>query len=90
MIRENLRKIYNWKNRIRLMNKQFTLISSNCIGGCICHDLNQQFRSPFVNICLDPKDFLKYCENMKYFNSCELTFVEPDENNHPVALLGGR
>lgn len=36
------------------------------IGAFICHDLGFQFRTPFVNLWLKLRDFIKYLENIEY------------------------
>lgn len=54
-----LRKRINTKNRERLDNKDFSLLSSNCLGGFILHDLGLRFNSPFINLWLKPGDFIK-------------------------------
>ena len=53
------RKIYNIFQRKRLINRDFSLISSNCNGAVILHDLGLSFKSPFVNLWIKPNDFIK-------------------------------
>lgn len=55
-----LRKTINRRNRQQLQNHTMSVLSINCNGAFILHDLNEQFRSPFVNLYLSPTDFLKY------------------------------
>lgn len=83
-----LRKIVNNINRRKLKNKDFTLISSNCNGCLICHDLNIKFNSPFVNLYLEPRDFIKYLNNMDYYNNARLMFINDKNKNYPVGVLG--
>mgnify|MGYP004584309291 FL=1 len=82
-----LRKIINRFNQKKLKNKEFTLISSNCNGCLICHDLNVRFNSPFVNLYLDARDFIKYLKNMKHYNNCELSFINKENIDYPVGML---
>lgn len=84
-----LRKFYNLYLQKKLKNKNITLIASNCNGGAILHDLNLPFNSPFVNLWLKPKDFLKFCENMNYYLMQSLRFIKEKDITYPVALLGG-
>lgn len=77
----------NRKNRGRLNNKTFTLISSNCNGGIICHDLGLPFNSPFVNLRIDPKDYIKMLKNLDYYLSRELKFIPDYDVDYPVAYL---
>ena len=50
------------RNRIRrekLKNNDFTIISSECAGGVIYHDLGLRFDSPTINLWFKPDDYLK-------------------------------
>ena len=82
-----LRMIINRFNQKKLKNKEFTLISSNCNGCLICHDLNVRFNSPFVNLYLEPKHFIKYIKNMEYYNECEISFVNDVSVCYPIGML---
>lgn len=81
------------KNKIKQMrdtlsNEDFTIISSNCIGGLLYHDLNHKFLSPTVNLFYDTaEDYIKFCENLEYYVSLDM--VEVDSNNsYPVGQIG--
>ena len=69
VVNKFLRERINFKNRQRLKNKEVSLIANNCNGGFMCHDLHMQFRSPFVNLWLKPKDFLKYLKNIEHYSA---------------------
>lgn len=86
-IKRWFRAMYNWNNRRRLKNCDFSLISSNCVGGTILHDLNLPFNSPFINLWLEPKDFLKFCERMNHYLDSTLRFTNFDGINYPVGML---
>ncbi len=78
----------NRKNRRRLKNTGFSIISNDCTGAVMCHDLGVRFNSPFVNLWLYPEDYLKYCENMDYYNACELAFDISEEGiDYPLGRL---
>lgn len=85
IINSFFRKYYNLYNRKRLHHTDITLISSNCNGGCILSDLHLRFNSPFVNLWLPPKDFLKFCENIEHYLNCDLKFIP--ENVGGVIIL---
>ncbi len=53
----------------KLTNQGMTVISANCVGAFILHDLHQPFNSPFVNLCLSPQDFLRYLQNMDFYRT---------------------
>ena len=50
-----------------LKNQNFSIISSNCIGGILCHDLNERFNSPTINLFFEAVDFVKFCSNIPYY-----------------------
>ncbi len=81
------RKIINKHNQLRLKNKTFTLFSSNCNGGCICHDLGLQFRSPFVNLYLNAEDYIKFLKDPKFYLEAPLEFTDNGEKPYPVGVL---
>ena len=81
------RKIYNFYNQMRLKNRKISLIASNCNGGVILYDLNLPFNTPFINLWLKPKDFLRFCGNMEHYLEQKLCFIKEDGINYPVALL---
>lgn len=59
-----LRKIYHYFQFARLKNKDFSLIANNCNGGFILHDLGLKFRSPFVNLYINPDDYIYILQNL--------------------------
>lgn len=76
------------KNQQRLENKTPSIISINCNGCTIAHDLGLRFNTQFVNLWLYPKDFIKYISNLDYYNSLPITFVESKEYDYPVGKVG--
>ena len=72
--------------RRKLTNQGMTVISANCVGAFILHDLHQPFNSPFVNLYLSPQDFLRYLQNMDFYLTQALTFVQT-EKSYPVGKL---
>ena len=82
-----LRKFYNKILRKKIKNKDLTVISSTCNGCVILHDLNIRYNSPFVNLFVKPKDFIKFCENMKYYLDKELKFTTEENINYPIGVL---
>ena len=85
-VRKKYITVYDTVKRRRLKNQDFSIICTNCIGGFIYHRLKQQFLTPTINCFINPKDFVKFCENLKSYLSCELEFVET-EKPYPVARL---
>lgn len=82
-----LREKINQKNREKLKNTNFSVISSNCTGAFILHDLGQRFNSPTVNLFLYPKDFIKFVKNLKYYMSLNLNFIKQEGIDYPIGVL---
>lgn len=82
----------NKKNRERLKVQNITIISMNCSGGILSHDLGLQFQSPTVNLYFKAEDFIKFCENLEYYLNID-TFVECTDpkiigqRTYPIAYL---
>ena len=89
-IRSTINKIQrifiNRRLKSRLQNHGMTVISANCVGAFILHDLNEPFNSPFVNLYLSPNDFVRYLQNIEFYQQQSLTFIQ-SEKPYPVAKL---
>jgi len=75
-----------------LNNTEPSIISSNCNGGVIAHDLGLRFNSPFVNLFIKADDFIKLVSNLSEYMDSDLVFT--DEYNpiygwltYPTAYL---
>lgn len=104
MIRKAIRRIKNsvWirnrekQNRAlrkRLQTQRITILSSNCNGGIISHDLGLQFCSPTVNLFFRAEDFIRFCENLHYYMEIDTMTPCLDTSiissvSYPVARLG--
>lgn len=81
------RKRINSKNQAKLKNKDFSLIASNCNGSLILHDLGLRFNSPFVNLWIKPKDYIKMLSNLRQYMNADLTFVKEEGIDYPVGKI---
>ena len=78
-----------WLKRLRGRNHNhsFSLITNDCIGGVIYHDLGEQFRSPTVNLWIPNDCFLEFAQNLKYYLSCELKETPDACKPYPVGTV---
>lgn len=75
--------------RSRYLGDCPSIISCNCIGGVMCHDLGLPFKSPTVNLFLSSGDFLTFVENLEYYLSLEVVQdVSHPELTYPVGKVG--
>lgn len=84
-----LREIVMKKYRAKLENRDFSLITNNCIGGYIYHDMKLQFLSPTINLCMSDNDFLVFCENLKEYTQLPVKEYPDSGYNHPVGIISG-
>lgn len=88
LINKLVYKIRRFFRKRKVTNKGgVSIISSNCIGGMVSHDLGLQFKSPFVNLWLSPSDFVKFVMNFDDYLSKDIVFIETDKN-YPVGKIG--
>ena len=86
------RKKINKKNRGRLKNTQFSLLCNNCNGALLLHDLGLQFRTPTVNLWLEPGQYVAFLAHLSHYLSCNLEFSDSLEQQYgyPVGVLDGK
>lgn len=82
-----LRKIKNFFLRQKLKNTNFSLLSSNCNGALILHDLKLRYNSPFVDLWMKPKDFIQFVSNIEKYLDSELVFETNPSHGYPTAML---
>ena len=51
------------KFRTMLKNKDFTMLTENCLAGIVYHDFGMQFRSPLINGGFSTEDYIKFLQN---------------------------
>ena len=74
----------------KIKNKDCSIISMNCVGGVVSHELGLRFNSPTVNLWFTPKEFIKFLSQLEhYLYDCK---IEMDEKNsekygYPVGKL---
>ena len=88
----NRRRI-NQRNRARFHNPDVSILSMNCIGGVLAHDLGIRFNSPTVNLYFRAEDFIRFCENLPYYLSIGemIPCTDPSvtgKRDYPTAYLG--
>ena len=81
------------KYRRQFTNKDVSIISMNCTGGILYHNLGLPFLSPTINLYLRAEDFIKFCEKLDYYLSIDKMEECYDSNiiedrKYPVAKLG--
>lgn len=71
-----------------LVNKNFSFICPNCLGGMLLHDLGLPFLSPTVNLMMNQCEFVKFALDMDYYLSQKLCFYDDPYYVCPCAKVG--
>lgn len=87
LISKIVRPYYLAKKKKRFTNRTLSLFSSNCVGGCMLHDLGARFNSPFVNLYLNAEDYLKFLSQPQKYTALEFEELQT-EHPYPVAVWG--
>ena len=81
------RKIFYYGFKKRLTNKTPTIISSDCFGGVIYHNLGLRFKSPTINLYFEKEDFFEFVNNLNGYLEAELIEQEDKNKTFPVGKL---
>lgn len=73
--------------RARLKQTEFSLLTSNCIGGLVCHDLGLRFNSPTVNLFIPAADFLRMCGRLEHYMQITPRDAGRAEPGYPLLVL---
>ena len=76
-------------HRARFSGKIPTILSCNCTGWVLYHDLGLQFTSPTINLYMRFPDFLRLLEHLEYYLTLHITPYEGDiKRDYPLGRLG--
>ncbi len=73
--------------RRRLVNKDITFLTPNCLGGILFHDLGLEFCSPTINLMMTQTDFLQFVLNLDSYLQGDFVFFNSLELSCPCAKL---
>lgn len=76
----------NFKN-IKVNNPNVSLLTNNCVGGCIYHDLGLKFLSPTINLFIPVDDFINFVCNFEQYTLNGLLIESTASSECPVGIL---
>jgi uncharacterized protein (DUF1919 family) len=101
LIKKSQHNLVMAKERARLKNRNFTIISNNCWGAEIYRQFNLPYHTPFVGLFIFPPCYIKLLKNLRYYLGQKFDFIEKssyrfandrrDEGvwqNYPIGILG--
>lgn len=84
----HFRAKYLQRKRKKLTNKTVSIISNDCVGGIIYHDMNLRFLSPTVNLFFETdNDFLEYLSDIRHYSEQVPQPVKRDGKNYPIGEI---
>ena len=90
LYRKLLRRRINAYYQQNIYNKDCSIISMNCVGGVVSHELGLRFNSPTINLWFKPSEFIKFVSQLKhYLYDCEIQVDAESsaECGYPVGKL---
>ncbi len=69
-----------------------TIISNNCAGGAILHDLGMEFKTPTINLQILPEQYEMFCRNLSHYMYAEMREAKnlmPYEETILKKMFGG-
>ncbi len=81
-------RLYKEWKRLRLRNRQPSIISSNCIGTFIYYDMKLQFPSPTINLSFNMNDYVRFLENLQWYLDQPLLPCEDARFDYPCGMIG--
>lgn len=76
-------KLYKTLKRAKNKNLNPTILSGNCTGGVILHDLGLPFNTPTINWGISPANYIKLLQDpKKYFNAEVIDTGEMFDNGY--------
>ena len=92
-IKEKIKKIWRfpYKKYFQMKTKgsNVRILSSNCIGGLLYHDMGKSFDSPTINCTVFGMDFIELCNNPEKYFTIVPTFSGKHKQGYPIADVGG-
>lgn len=77
----------------RLTNHNPSILSLDCVGGVMAHELRLRFNSPTVNLFFEScSDFIEYAAGLDYYATAELIELPygcEGERRYPIGALKG-
>lgn len=91
-IRQYFESYFAEKDKKRLTNTDFVIISRNCWGGQVYQYLQKPYNTPFVGLFLFGPCYMKLLANFDEYMQEELQFITvskypESKNNYPIGLL---
>lgn len=86
-MKEYINKAYRTLKRLRLKNRDPSILTNNCVGGIMYHDLGLEFLSPTINLFMNVREFLLFLEQLDAFLALDVEDITTQTDTYPIGLL---
>lgn len=71
-----------------------TIISNNCSGAAVMHELGMEFKTPTINLQILPEQFNFFCRSLAYYMSmdlveCSVSDLTEEHKEYLTKMFGG-
>ncbi len=80
-IKRRIKKIFSFFHRIKLKNKDFSILSNNCWGGVVYDRYSMEYLTPTIGLWIPPADYIKFLSNLDYYLKEEMTNINYKESH---------
>ena len=70
----------NLESELNLIDKNFSIICNNCLGGFIYQYYNIEYRTPTLGLFFLARDYVKFLSDIKFYLTKQLEFINPIES----------
>ncbi len=82
-------KIENAYFRRRCKNRNFTILTPNCMAGLIYNRLGMRFCSPTIDTSMEIDDFIRFASNLDYYLGQDIIELVDNNLECPVGVILG-
>lgn len=75
-----LRRLPYLKEISKYIDKDTSIISSNCFAGRVMQDLKIKYNSPTLGLWFMPDDFPRFCKNINFYLNADIKLLEHSKN----------
>lgn len=74
-LKRKLKKVPGFFKRLKLKNRNFSIISNNCWGGMVYDNFDLPYYSPTIGLFFMSDDYIKFLRNIRYYLKGKLNQV---------------
>ena len=68
--------------RLRLNNKDVSILANSCVGGFVYDYFGLPYNSPTVGLLIEDSDFVRFISDIEKYKSMDLQFINPSDSKH--------